>query len=270
MNRSTEQMVTLGVLAVAALIITFLLWQQKPSNVPPAMSDAGQVEYRDPPGPAALSIVPDGEGQRSLPEPAAMVVEQDGDVTAEWGEFVVFQRVAKDCRTVVSHGNKAMGETNLHWICDHETIAAHPYAEFSTKQLQQIADTDGIAALILGVRLRGQATTIEDYQTAIQHLYTAVALTGEPEVYEILMAEQGILIGTTSNRLEDDIAEKSQAYVWAKAGNELGLIEANDLRRAEQAIQASDPDAMDRLDSMAWQLAENFRQERVQRTGEFF
>ena len=84
------------------------------------------------------------------------------------------------------------------------------------------------------------------------------------------MAEQGIHIGTESNRPADDIAEKSQAYVWAEAGNALGLIAAKDLHRAEQAIRATDPDAIGRLDSTAWQLAEDFRQERFERTGVYF
>ena len=257
---------------MAVMAITFSFWQQGAPVDTPVAADAGQLKSnRD------LRLTPDSrppapsvDEQQSSPAHAAIDTKQDGDVLSQWGEFVVFQRVARNCRNVVRNGNKAAGETFLQRICDHDTVAAHPYAEFTTGQLQQIADTDGIAALILGVRLRDQAATIEDYQTAIQHLYTAVALTGEPEVYETLMVEQGILIGTHSNRPEDDLAEKSQAYVWAKAGYDLGLIDSRDMRRARQAILAIDSDAIGRLDSMALQLTEDLRQERVERAGEYY
>ena len=274
MISSNRKWLVTGVCVAAVIAISFSFWPHESSVDTSATTDAGAgpVESNVHSRPTPDSDLPASplDANPPLPTPATTVAIQDGDVVARWGEFVVFQEVARNCRNVLRYGNKATGKTHLNWICDYETVAAHPYAHFSTEQLRQIADTDGVAALILGLRLRDESVTIEEYQAAIQQLYTAVALTGEPDAYEILMSEQGIHIGTESNRPEEDRAEKSQAYVWAKAGNELGLIAAKDLHRAEQAIRAADPDAIDRLDSMASQLAEGFKQERVERTGEYF
>ena len=195
----------------------------------------------------------------------------DGDVMAEWGEFVVYRRIATNCRFVVLRTPTLDSAHTSVWTCDAITVPDHPYADLSVEQLKLIADSDGVAALILGTRLRDEAETADDYKEAIQYLYSAVALTGEPEVYEVLMNEQGILLGTHSNIPEQDLAAKSEAYVWAKAGNDLGLIDNTDLRRARKAITEVAPEeAVEKLDTAAWQLAEQFKNERLQRLGEQF
>ncbi len=196
--------------------------------------------------------------------------KRDGDVIAQWGEFVVFQRVATNCRFDVFRTDELDLPSSSVWRCDTITVPDHPYADFTNEQLRQISESDGAAALILGKRLRDSAETIESYQEAIQYLYSAVALSGEPDVFEILMDEQGIRFGTHSNNPAQDLADKSETYVWAKAGNDLGLVSSQRFKQAKGAIQAIDPNKIDELDQAATQLAAAFQEERIELTGERF
>ena len=234
-------------------------------SVRPDLKVAGPAPKQIPESPAANNTEPD-----------AVIVEdriqrkQDDDVLAEWGEFVVFRRVATNCRSELVRTNEPNISNESVWRCDAKTVPDHPYANFTDEQLKLITSTDGVAALILGKRLRERATTIEGYQEAIQYLYSAVALTGEPEVFQTLMNEQGILFGTQAGNPAQDLAEKSKAYVWAKAGNELGLVNGQSLRKAKGAIEAIAPDKVNELNEAATLLAASLQSERFDRTGERF
>jgi len=196
---------------------------------------------------------------------------QDGDVISHWGDFVVFKNIAKNCAYVtreLRRGNEVSFEDE--WHCESETVADHPYGMLDNSQLEQIASTDGVAALILGLRLKSQAKEIEEYQEAIRYLHSSVLLTGESQAYETLMEQQDILLGVRYLNGRPESTANANSYVWAKAGQRLGLVDQEKVLRIRNGVIADDSLNLESLDTMAADLAQQFNEQRQSLIGEIF
>lgn len=196
---------------------------------------------------------------------------QDGDVLSEWGEFVRFKRLATNCRhETKNHIYDDRIEAVSNWRCDSRLVADHAYDDLTDVQLEQIALHDAEAAFILGVRLGYLQLDVEKYKASIRHLHTAFLLSGEAETYETLMSQQGFTFGVSSADYRSTSQENAQSYVWAKAGEELGLYGTERLAVSRQGVIDDEQLDVEQLDTMAAALADQFREERIALVGESF
>lgn len=272
MNRFGPRLTMLAVAlagAIAALVLVqqYMLGQSPHDSPPSDLTQASSTHTSD-----RLNILDGSSSDSELTESALDPgIPNDGDVVGEWGDFVRFRDVATNCR----HETKTLirdEETDVRavWQCDTKTVADHAYQNLSDAQLKQIANQDGVAALILGVRLSTSAPDVESYKAATGYLYSAVLLTGERQAYQTLMAHQDIAFGATYVNDNVDSIANANSYVWTVAGEHLGILSESDISAIRRAVATDEQLDVDTLNAMAMDLAQQFKDRRVALVGETF
>lgn len=180
-----------------------------------------------------------------------------------WGELVEFHFAMEGCDT------ETIG-VNSQIPCESRIVADHPYEQFSDAQLRQIANTDGIAALILGARLGYRRTSAEALRESISLLHAAVALTGHVDALNMLMTQLNVTRATQYVNGEVDIGQASKSYVYHKAGNNLGLVPDEVLEEVAKPLLNNAAIDLAALNMAAEERTEWFSVRRQQLTGETF
>jgi len=144
----------------------------------------------------------------------------EGEVVAQWGDFVPMQIVNENCRDVEIPVARNGGIEHVYSVeCERNHYVDHAYGDLPTSALRELAKTDGAAALILGDRLQ---RTLPGRPEIVQRLYVhSFVLTGEEQTFDALVDYQ--YGGVVKNNGELDVDRAVTGWIWARIGQELGL-----------------------------------------------
>ncbi len=253
-------------LAMGALGAGVLAWYWA-SNEPPPVTptaatevDAGATQAKR--RAAKPAEHPDAAAVESIAtvdypyERAAPPIE--GEVVSTFGDQVPFNTVASDC----DYEPDAVDQ----WRCRLDFIADHPYQSMDERQLAQIADHDGAAALILAHRLGAI-----DFVAAKPHARRAFVLTGDRYAWRMLGDFDNVFVGERVYEGQLDVGLARRAYVHQRAGFEVGSVSFAEVALAADILRRHGyGDELPMLDAEATGFANELRRERLQLVGEDF
>lgn len=181
----------------------------------------------------------------------------EGDVIASWGDTVRFHIVATNCRQQ-SDGSG--------WGCAPKTVADHPFESFTNEQLEQIADADGAAALILAYRL-----SEIDFEQAKPVARRAFLLTGDATAFHLYLNVANVSAGMSESPTKEQVEMATRAYVWHAAGEKLGLDTSWSAKNVrEKLVEQGYGDYVADADLHIDGLVARIRNERIALVGEDF
>lgn len=250
---------TLGFVIIA--VVAVLVWLYSPISPDERQSlpETESVERGDANKSQHENALPDNVSAGTTAPAVAAGTHHDGT----WGELVKFYLNREGCDT------ETIG-VNTQIPCTANFVADHPYEQLSDDQLRQIADHDGIAALVLGARLGYRRASVEELRESINLLHAAVALTGHVDALNMLMTQLDVTSATSFVNGKIDIGQMSKAYVWHKTGNNLGLISDKVVDRIAQPLRGNDAVNLAALNAAAEERTEWFKVRRQTLTGESF
>jgi len=157
----------------------------------------------------------------------------EGEVVAQWGDFVPMQIVNENCRDVEIPVARNGGIEHVYSVeCERNHYVDHAYGDLPTSALRELAKTDGAAALILGDRLQ---RTLPGRPEIVQRLYVhSFVLTGEEQTFDALVDYQ--YGGVVKNNGELDVDRAVTGWIWARIGQELGLRSRSEVGHYADAL----------------------------------
>lgn len=159
----------------------------------------------------------------------------EGEVVAQWGDFVPMRIVNENCRDVEIPVARNGGIEQVYSVeCERNHYVDHAYGDLPTSALRELARTDGAAALILGDRLQ---RTLPGRPEIVQRLYVhSFVLTGEEQAFDALVDYQSGAVVQSDGELDVDRAVTG--WIWARIGEELGLRSRSEVEHYADALAA--------------------------------
>ena len=206
----------------------------------------------------------------------------DGTVAREWGDFIRARDIRINCRAVQSVVRNVPRPEDYFTKCHLKTEFDHPYAEFTDRQLEQIADYDAEAAYLLAHRLliqpsvNGQIPPAADPSVGLSHAMNALIISGEQQVYDLLLDGRHFrnwMVWSTvgGEPSEKQVIEKQEEYIWTKAGLNLGFVAEEDRRWRKLSRQMSsyrDYFDFEEMDATAQRISDGVAKRRSMITGQ--
>ncbi|MDJ0917197.1 MAG: hypothetical protein QNJ05_05485 [Woeseiaceae bacterium] len=199
------------------------------------------TEVSDASSTASVDIKPDAKSNRSSdsePEDQASNEEtkgdfEEGELVAEWGDFVPMRVVNENCRDTQVPVLRQGGIEYIETVeCERNRYIDHAYAELPTNALRELAEYDGAAAFILAQRL---SDDFGGRHEIVQRLYVhAFVLSGEQQAFDALYDYQNGALVRTNGELDLDRA--INGWIWSRIGEELGYKTQDDVEAFESAL----------------------------------
>ena len=178
--------------------------------------------------------------------PSGFEAPKDGDAIEMSNDLVGKRAVLENCHEIAVTADTDLGRETLSTTkCDQAIRFDEPYDSMSKVELEILAETDAVAAIVLADRLAQKHGSGVEIVTRL-YLH-ALALSAHPDAFEALYNYVNGGHGVVYTNGELNVPRTADAYIWTRVGNNFGYTTDDmvDVYRMALVDQGLEPDKLE-------------------------